>query len=320
MIFSQNDKSLLFSSTEIPDVFFTEYLPEASGNYLKVYFYMLFLSKHKSEVKINDLSKTLSLDFPDFKDALDYWESKGLLVKTTDGYILADIQEKELSKLYTPKVTSSPEQAVKSAESQYRAQTIELINTQFFQGFMNPSWYTDIDLWFSKYGFDDQVMVALFNYAHEKRSLHRNYVQATADAWSKNNVKTFNDLDSYFEKMEKRNSLNSAIAKKLNLFRKLTTYEEEDIAKWTENYGYGMDIIEIALKKASSNNKVRFDYIDTLLTDWNKKDLRTPDEVNEYLNSLKSVPQEKKAKAAKKPAAIDYTQSTFDNLSDLYDN
>ena len=185
---------------------------------------------------------------------------------------------------------------------------------------MNPSWYTDIDLWFSKYGFDDQVMVALFNYAHEKRKLHRNYVQATADAWSKNNVKTFNDLDSYFEKLEKRNSLNSAIAKKLNLFRKLTTYEEEDIEKWTENYGYGMDIIEIALKKASSNNKVRFDYIDTLLPDWNKKDLRTPDEVNEYLNSLKGAPQEKKTKATKKPSSIDYTQSTFDNLSDLYDN
>ena len=42
------------------------------------------------------------------------------------------------------------------------------------------------------------------------------------------------------------------IAKKLNLYRKLTSYEEEDIVKWTENYGYDMDIIEIALKKASS--------------------------------------------------------------------
>ena len=41
------------------------------------------------------------------------------------------------------------------------------------------------------------------------------------------------------------------IAKKLNLYRKLTTYEEEDIVKWTENYGYSMDVIEIALKKAS---------------------------------------------------------------------
>ena len=45
MKLSQNDKSLLFSSTEISDVFFTEYLPEAKGEYIKVYFYMLFLSK-----------------------------------------------------------------------------------------------------------------------------------------------------------------------------------------------------------------------------------------------------------------------------------
>ena len=37
MKLSQNDKSLLFSSTEIPDVFFTEYLPEANSNFIKVY-------------------------------------------------------------------------------------------------------------------------------------------------------------------------------------------------------------------------------------------------------------------------------------------
>lgn len=322
MIFSKNDKSLLFSSTEIPDVFFTEYLPEASGNFVKVYFYMLFLSKHNNEIKINDLSKTLSLDFPEVQDALDYWESKGVLVKTTDGFILADLQEKELSKIYSPKITSSPEDAIKHAESESRSQIIDLINTQFFQGVMSPSWYNDIDLWFSKYGFDEQVMLALFSYAYDKRSLHRNYIQATAEAWKKNNIKTFNDLDAYYEQLEKRKSLNTSIAKKLNLYRKLTSYEEEDIVKWTENYGYGMDIIEIALKKASSNNKVRFDYIDTLLTDWNKKDLRTPDEVNEYLNSLKgssSEPQEKKSKGSKK-SSYEFTQSTFDNLNDLYDN
>ena len=35
-----NDKSFLFSSTDIPDVFFTEYLPEANGDFIKVYFYI----------------------------------------------------------------------------------------------------------------------------------------------------------------------------------------------------------------------------------------------------------------------------------------
>ena len=317
MKLSKNEKSLIFSSTEIPDIFFTEYLPEANSDFLKVYFYMLFLSKYNKEIKINDLSKTLAIDFPIVQDAIKYWEGKGILIKKTDGYNLADIQELESLKLYTPKVTSSPEDAIKNAENQYRAKAIEQINSLFFQGVMSPSWYNDIDLWFNKYGFDEQVMLALFNYAYDKRSLHRNYIQATADAWSKNNIKTFNDLDLYFEKQEKRNSINKEIAKKLNLYRKLTTYEEEDIVKWTENYGFSMDIIEIALKKASTNNKVRFDYIDTLITDWHKKDLHSVDEVNTYLNSIKD--KGKKTKQIENNS-FEYTQSTFDNLDSLYDN
>lgn len=317
MKLSQNDKSLLFSSTEIPDMFFTEYLPETSGNSLKVYLYMLFLSKYNKEIKINDLSKTLSLDFPEVQDAIKFWEEKGILVKKTDGYVLADIQEIELSKLYTPKITSSPEDAIKNAQSQTRARAIESINAQFFSGVMSPSWYNDIDLWFNKYGFDEQVMLALFNYAYDKRALHRNYIQATADAWSKNNIKTFNELDNYFEQKEKRTGINSEISKKLNLRRSLTSYEEEDIVKWTENYGFSMDIIEIALKKASSNNKVRFDYIDTLLTDWHNKDLHSASDVESYLNSIKD---KDKKKSQVEKASFEYTQSTFDNLDSLYDN
>ncbi len=317
MKLSQKDKSLLFSSTEIPDIFFTEYLPEANSNFVKVYFYMLFLSKYNKDIKINDLSKTLDLDFPIVQEAIKYWEEKGILVKKTDGYSLADIQEIEISKLYTPKITSSPEEAIKNSQSQYRAKAIDNINSQFFQGTMSPSWYNDIDFWFNKYGFDEQVMLALFNYAYDKRSLNRNYIQATANAWNENKIKTFNDLDKYFEKQEKRSVLNNKISKKLNLYRSLTTYEEEDVVKWTENYGFSMDIIEIALKKAAANNRVKFDYIDTLLTDWHKKDLHSVDDVNTYLKSIKD--KDKKTKQIE-TVAFEYTQSTFDNLESLYDN
>ena len=276
-----------------------------------------YISKYQKEIKINDLSKTLSLDFPIVQDAIKYWETKELLIKTPTGYSLANIQEIELSKLYHPKVTSSPEDVKNSAKSQYRAKAIEQINALFFQGVMSPSWYHDIDYWFNKYGFDEQVMLALFNYAYEKRALHRNYLQATADAWSKNQIKTFNDLDTYFAQQEKRNKTNSEIAKKLNLYRKLTTYEEEDIIKWTENYKFPMDVIEIALKTASSHNKVRFDYIDTLLTDWHHKDLHSSSEVTTYLQSLKE--KDKRTRQIEK-TALEYTQSTFDNLEALYDN
>ena len=115
MKLTQTEQSFLFSSTEIPDIFFTEYLPEAKSEFVKVYFYILFLSKYNSEIKINDLSKTLGLDFPIVQDAIKYWEGHGLLIKNPNGYAFANLQEIELNKLYNPKVTLAPETIEKNA-------------------------------------------------------------------------------------------------------------------------------------------------------------------------------------------------------------
>ena len=317
MKLNQSDKSFLFSSTEIPDIFFTEYLPEAKSEFVKVYFYVLFLSKHNSEIKINDLSKTLGLDFPTVQDAIKYWEEVGLLVKNPNGYTLANLQEIELNKLYSPKVSLAPETIEKNAENQRHAKVMDSINSQFFSGTMSPSWYADIELWFEKYGFDEQVMLALFNYAHDNRALHRNYIQTVAEGWSKENIKNFNDLDAYFERREKINILKKNIAQKLNLSRNLTAYDEEYILKWHETFKYNMDIIEIALKKSATKNSISFEYIDKLLSDWHEKALTTVQEVNTYLDSLKT--KEKKTKQVKQ-LAFEYTQSTFDNWDALYDN
>ena len=99
--------------------------------------------------------------------------------------------------------------------------------------------------------------------------------------------------------------------------RNLTSYDEEYILKWTENYKYNMDIIEIALKKSSTKNTISFEYIDTLLSDWHEKGLSTVNDVNTYLSSMKT--KEKKKKEVKQ-YALEYTQSTFDNWDALYDN
>ena len=48
MKLEQNEKQLLFSETVVPDIFFAEYLPQLPGDYMKIYFYMVFLSKYKT--------------------------------------------------------------------------------------------------------------------------------------------------------------------------------------------------------------------------------------------------------------------------------
>lgn len=313
------DNSLLFSSTDIPDIFFSEYLPLASGDTVKVYLYINFLAKHGKDVNINEISKILSLSYETVNDSIKFLEEQGLLLKKPTGYMIANIQEIELNKLYSPKVTSSPEDIQKSEKSKYRARAIESINTQFFQGLMSPSWYTDIDMWFNKFGFDEQVMIALFSYCADKKALHRNYIQAVAEGWSKNNIKNFEELDEYFSKMEKINVFKKDIIKKLRLNRPLNTFEEEYIVKWTTEYGYGMDIIDIALKRSTLKSNAGFEYYDKLLTDWHSKGLTTPEEVNAHLASLTEKNTRKKQvnKMAEQFEQLEYTQSTFDSL---YDN
>lgn len=314
-----NAKSMLFSSTSIPDVFFTEYLSMASGNSIKVYLYMLFLSKYGKDVKINDLAKSLALDVKTIQDSIKFWEDLGIITKKNNGYILIDLQEIELNKLYSPKLTASPEVAQKIEKSQYRAKAIETINTLYFQGVMSPSWYTDITLWFEKYKFDEQVMLALFKYCFDRSAMHRNYIQVVANAWYQSNIKTYSDLDSYYQKQEKLTNIEKKISKKLGISRQLTEYEKAFIAKWILDYNYDLNIIEIALKKTTSKSNPSFDYINKLLTDWNDRNLRTPEAVQDFLQSMKQKQKDIK-ELNKKVAVSNYNGRQYDNLDSLYAN
>lgn len=319
MKLEQNDKPLLFSYTELPDVFFTEYISQTPGDYIKVYLYLIFLSKYGKDIKINDLSKKLELPLKTIQDAIKYLEDESLITKKNTGFIINSLQELELHKLYNPKITSSPEQLQKTAENQYRAKAIENINNEFFQGIMSPSWYSDIDLWFSKYNFDEEVMIALFRYCFNRSALHRNYIQAVADAWAKNNIKTFNDLDIYYEKQEKLKKISKTISKKLGITRQLSQYEEAYIEKWTIEYNYSMDIIEIALKRTTSKANPSFDYLDKLLTDWHDRKFSTTEDIQKFLNDMKQKNKNVK-ELEKKSGYQNYDQRNYDNLNNLYAN
>lgn len=319
MKLEQNDSPMLFSNTELPDIFFTEYLSQSKGDYIKVYLYIIFLSKYGKDVKINDLSKKLELDFKVIQDAIKYWEDLGVITKKNTGYIINNLQEIELHKLYKPKVALSAEAQKQTAQNQRRAQAIENINNEFFQGIMSPSWYSDIELWFKKYNFDEEVMIALFRYCFNRSALHRNYIQTVADAWHSNKIQNFNDLDNYYAKQEKLNILYKSITKKLGYNRQLTQYEQAYVQKWSIDYGFSFDIIEIALKKTTSKVNPNFDYLDKLLTDWHDRNFKTVAEIENFLSQLKQKKKDVKD-LEKKVGYQNYDQRKYDNLDSLYAN
>ncbi len=313
------NESLMFSQTSLPDIFFTEYFSQASSDAIKVYLYLLFLSKYSKEIKINDLAKKLELPLKTIQDSVKYWENEGLLLQKTSGEELTNIQELELRKLYNPRISLSPEAIQKTAQNQYRAKAIENINNEFFQGVMPPSWYGDIDLWFSKYSFDEEVMIALFRYCFERSALHKNYIQTVAEAWANNNIKTFSDLDKYYERQEALSKIYKSTSRKLGLNRQLSQYETAYIDKWVIDFGYDLKIIEIALKITTAKTNPSFDYIDKLISSWHERNLKTPESIEKFI--LDSKQKNKDIKSfEKKNGYNNYNQRSYDDFSNLYAN
>ena len=318
MKLEQPEVPLLFSETVVPDIFFAEYLSQMPANSVKVYLYMVFLSKYRKDIKLNDMSKKLALPLKDLNDAISYLDTNGLIIKKETGYIVSNLQELTLHKLYKPNLTASPEKVADVAKNKARAKVITHINNTYFQGIMGPSWYNDIDLWFTKYNFDDQVMIALFDYCYNRSALHKKYVQTVAEAWGNNKIQTWNDLDLYYQKQERLVKIKKTIAKKLGKTA-LTQYEEAYIEKWVIDFGYDLNIIEIALKRTTFKANPTFEYFNNIITDWHDRNLKTSNEILAFIEQRNKLKKDTK-QLEKQVAKTSFDQRNYDNLAFLYAN
>lgn len=310
----------LFSSIEIPELFISDYIPLLDSDSIKIYLYLLFAQKNNIDTNMLDLTKRIGSTLEIVKKSFEKLEQLELIMKKPNGYILKDIREIELYKLYSPKLTSSLEDANDNAEkNKGRLKAISTINNTYFHGTMSPSWFTDIDMMFEKYNFSDEVVIALIHDCYEKGTLNHKYVLAVAQSWHQNNIHSFDDLEKYFMAFEKTNAIKKKISKKLGFNRNLTQYEEAYVEKWLNDFKYPFDVIELALKKTASKTNPNFAYIDKIITDWNDKSLKNIEQIQQYNEDFSKKEKFVKQNSNDKKFT-GYAKSDFGDLDKFYDN
>ena len=321
----EQNESLMLGDTAVSDIFINEYLAEASGDNVKVYLYCLFLAKHNMKIGILDIAKKIGLELDVVRQAFNYWEEKGAFLRTEKGAIIVDLKEKEINRLYTPRLVDSVDELIeKNNKNHRRSEVITAINNSFFQGVMSTSWYIDITEMFDKYQFEEEVMMSLFAYCYQNHSLYKNYLTTVAEDWFLNKVKTSQDLDAFYERRKESNKLKKKIAKKMGIMRNLTEYEEAYIDKWTNEFGYDFDAIEVALKKTTAKTNPNFDYLNGIFRNWNEKGLKSKAEIEEYLKQNKDKQKLIKDNSVQgaKPSSvyINPEQTEFNDLDRFYSN
>jgi len=306
-------QDMLFSDTDVPDIFICDIMPRLPSDSVKVYIYGLFLCKHSKHTTLDEISTKLNMSRDSLNAVLVALENEELLVRTQNGITFLDIKEREIARIYRKKDVSTPDEALSNTQSsQKRSQCIESMNQMFFQGSMPSHWYTFVDNLFSQYHFDEDVMISLFQYCYNNNALNKKYVGQVAASWAKRNITSHFELEKYMESFQKTRDLGYKIAKALNFRRNLTVYEEEFVDVWANQYGYKMDLVEIALQKMTGKSNINFRYINTILTDWHKSGVKTKEEA--LVHSTKKPSSIKEPVSSTKiPQKNNFTQRQYSN-------
>lgn len=279
---------VLFQDTHVPDIFIKEYLPMLDGESVKVYIYCLFIAgKNNGFCYQDDLRRVFGYDDIKMRNCFNRLSNLGLISVKTKKVYICDIKEKELNKYYAPKSTLDVKESSRVVSPSVRNGVIKRISDVFFAGQMPPSWYGEIDTWYEKFDFDDDVMYMLFQHCSDqlmknRQSLNKAYVGTVAKNWFNLNIKTSNDLENYLLTYEKYRGIRSDVMKKLRYSGNLTEYEEKVIEKWFFQFKFTFDVIELSLKKSVSSRNATLATYDRFLTEWHTNNLSTVEQINEY--------------------------------------
>lgn len=266
--------------TLIPRVFIQDYLPRLGGQATKVYIYACLCQDRDAGVNAKVLRDALGLSKEDFKAAICELMGHELLTAEPDfsQIHLVDLKKKVVSYFFRPTTNVPMKESVdRLSGNKDQESLVRSINESFFHGLMGPSWYQAIDSWFQDYAFEPAVVYQMFVDANRGNKLQGpQYLDAVARDYNKNQVKSFGDLARYKENYEKVRMLSRQVGQKLN--KKMSTYDEEIVAKWVRDYGYDFSIIEVALRNAVRLSEPNLNYFDKILENWFQAGIKTREE------------------------------------------
>ena len=267
----------------IENIFITDFMPSASGTYVKVYLLGYLFSKAENTKFHYDnktLATMLSLPLQDVHEAWKYWEKNGLIVKHThENGEEYDVEFLSLRALYiennyTPKSTKT---TLKSKNEQFSVHKLEedrfqKLKKSVEQIIGHPLTYVesrDIADYYENYSKDPEFILRAFKHCYQERNIRTfKMVKSTLVGWLDQGLSNLDALEKHLESTSARYQIYKEILKLLgNAFRMANQGEKDLIDKWMDVYGFRTeDLYAIITDLSKKTLNISFNYIDKALT------------------------------------------------------
>lgn len=272
-------KSLPF--TPVSNIFIEKYLPQARGEFVKIYLLML---KHNTfgelGVSSSILASTLNLLESDIMNALNYWNDQGVIKLTQiDKMGNFNVEFLDLSDEDVNNQSSQVDllEALNSTNTKDMLRDIETLLARP----LSPNEMSIYLNWQKEFGFSSELILILMEYCISKGKSDPRYIEKVALSWHDMKITTVEQAQNLIKKNED----------KWISIRKILTYlginnmdimkpQQDLIEKWLFIYKFSVDVIlkacDICFERL---NRADFKYIDGILSKWHKNNFKTLEDI-----------------------------------------
>lgn len=312
------------NTTIVENDFIDHYMAKANGEYVKVYLLLLrHLNGNTGGLSICGLADCLECTEKDILRAFKHWSEEGLLKIDYDdaGNIcgltvgmsdtVSNAEAKPTPITMKPSVPKSTKKTVSKSQTDLRQ--LYFVIEQYMGKPLSVKEIQKINYFFDTLGFSVDLIEYLIEYCVENGHRNLNYIESVALAWSDSGIQTTEEA-----------KMNTTLYTKnvysiLNAFgikgRSAAPTELSYIKKWTEEYGFALDVILEACNRTINNtHKPDFKYADSILNNWLTKGVHHLSDVSR-LDMVYRQEKESKKKTAVKTVVPSNRFNNFEGRS-----
>ena len=303
--------------TLLSNIFIDDYMPEANGEFVKVYIYLLrALSTTPVSFSLEEMADHLLCTERDILRALKYWARQELLaLDFTDDKSLRAIAllpprsrapASETAGSSVPKqpapARTAPLTPDRVRELKQNEEIVQLlyIAEQYLGKTLSPSEIQKLLFFYDGLGFSTDLIEYLLEYCVSRSHKSIRYMETVALAWAQEGISTVAED----KKTNARYSKDYySILKALGITNRSPVETEVTLMDtWLKTYGFSLAVIqEACTRTVLQTGQASFQYADKILEGWKKKQVKSLEDIQALDAEYKKRKQEKKQ--AKTPAA-----------------
>lgn len=286
-IYRKQAKEAFLFDTKVENLFISEYMVTAPGEFVKVYLTALMLADLQEPVTHEGIARRLGIPEEEVLRAWTYWEGMGIVAKhypDPEDRLRYGVELIHIRELVYGKIPKRRKGAVeenrkaplrledKAIRDMYA--TIEKVTGRLLGG-KEPA---EIMSWITDFGATPEMIVYAYSFCVRTRKKDNpRYVGTVVREWAEKGLLDGEKIEKHLEEVDNRHYIYKRILKALGFLRNATEEERRLMDSWLDEMGFTLDKILDACSKTSGIPNPNMNYVNKILRNWHEGTGSKPD-------------------------------------------